>query len=98
MSEAHLFNIAGHALVGCASAVAQGGRCGPGALSAAAGSFAGPILKDLGFQRNLLGKTLYRFGKGTPQSLGYLALNSNPFPSNGVSKERPYWVSMSSAD
>jgi hypothetical protein len=54
MSEAHVFNIAGHALVGCAAAVAQGGKCGPGALSAAAGSFAGPILKGLGFQQNLV--------------------------------------------
>jgi hypothetical protein len=54
LSPAHLANIAGHALVGCASAVAQGGRCGPGALSAAAGSFAGPILKDLKFERNLV--------------------------------------------
>jgi hypothetical protein len=46
--------MAGHALVGCASAVASGGRCGPGALSAAAGSFAGPILRDLQFQHNLI--------------------------------------------
>jgi hypothetical protein len=54
LSPAHLSNMAGHALVGCVSAVAQGGRCGPGALSAAAGSFAGPILRDLGFHRNLV--------------------------------------------
>ena len=54
MSPAHIANMAGHALVGCASAVMGGGKCGPGALSAAAGSFAGPILKDLGFQRNLI--------------------------------------------
>jgi len=40
--------------VGCASAAAQGGRCGPGALSGAAGSFAGPLLADLGFHRNLV--------------------------------------------
>ncbi len=43
MSEAHRFNIAGHALVGCASAVASGGKCGPAALSGAAGSFATPL-------------------------------------------------------
>jgi hypothetical protein len=54
MSPAHVANMAGHALVGCASAVMGGGKCGPGALSGAAGSFAGPILKDLGFQRNLV--------------------------------------------
>jgi hypothetical protein len=54
LSPSHLANIAGHALVGCASSVAQGGRCGPGALSAAAGSFAGPILKDLQFEHNLV--------------------------------------------
>jgi hypothetical protein len=54
LSPAHLRNIAGHALVGCASAVMGGAKCGPGALSAAAGSFAGPVLKGLGAQRNLV--------------------------------------------
>ena len=35
-SASHTFeNVAGHALVGCASAVASGGNCGAGALSAA---------------------------------------------------------------
>jgi hypothetical protein len=53
-TEAHLFNIAGHALVGCASSALQGGKCGPGALSGAAGSFATPLLRDLGFQRNIV--------------------------------------------
>jgi hypothetical protein len=53
LSPRHLANIAGHALVGCLSAVAGGARCGPGALSAAAGSFAGPILQDLQFEHNL---------------------------------------------
>jgi len=38
LSDAHLFNIAGHAAVGCGSAVASGGKCGPGALSGAVGS------------------------------------------------------------
>jgi hypothetical protein len=37
-SAKRLENIAGHALVGCASAVAQGGKCGPGALSAGVAS------------------------------------------------------------
>jgi RHS repeat-associated protein len=54
LSPAHLANMAGHALVGCASAVAQGGKCGPGALSAAAGSFAGPLLKGLNFTQGLV--------------------------------------------
>ena len=49
MSEAHRFNMAGHALVGCASAVASGGKCGQGALSAAAGSFATPLTEGAGF-------------------------------------------------
>jgi hypothetical protein len=56
MSEAHLFNVAGHAAVGCLSAMASGGKCGPGAASGAAGSFAGPILDDmkLGFGEGLV--------------------------------------------
>jgi len=39
LSEAHVFNMAGHAAVGCGAAVASGGDCGPGALSGAVGSF-----------------------------------------------------------
>jgi hypothetical protein len=54
MSEAHLFNIAGHALVGCGSAVARGGKCGPGALSGAAGSFVGPMVEKAGFWGGLV--------------------------------------------
>src|SRR5262249_39241215 len=54
MSEAHMFNIAGHALVGCASAVANRGRCGSGALSGAVGSFAGPLLTGLSFESKLI--------------------------------------------
>ena len=38
-SANHLANIAGHAAIGCATAAASGGRCGPGALSGAAGAF-----------------------------------------------------------
>ncbi len=53
-SPAHLFNIAGHALVGCASAMAKGGKCGPGALSGAAGSFGGPLMEGLGFAPKLV--------------------------------------------
>ena len=54
MSEAHLFNVAGHAAVGCGSAVASGGKCGPGALSAGAGSFVGPMVENAGFYGGLV--------------------------------------------
>jgi hypothetical protein len=53
-SDAHLFNIAGHALVGCASAVARRSTCGSGALSGAAGSLAGPLLTGLNFESKLV--------------------------------------------
>lgn len=36
-------NVAGHAVVGCASAVASGGKCGPGAASAAIGDLGGMV-------------------------------------------------------
>ena len=54
MSEAHRFNMAGHALVGCASAVASGGSCGAGALSAGAGSFASPLMAGWSFTAKLV--------------------------------------------
>ena len=54
MSEAHVFNIAGHAAVGCGSAVASGGKCGPGALSGAIGSFAGPMFHGLKSEAKLI--------------------------------------------
>ena len=54
MSEAHVFNIAGHAAVGCESAVASGGKCGPGALSGAIGSFAGPMFHGLKSEAKLI--------------------------------------------
>src|SRR5262245_13859075 len=44
-----LGNIAGHALVGCASAVLQRGKCGPGALSAGITAFAGPMINGRDF-------------------------------------------------
>jgi RHS repeat-associated protein len=53
-SDAHLFNIAGHALVGCGAAVASGGTCGPGALSGAVPSLAGPVVNNLPFQAALV--------------------------------------------
>jgi len=42
----HLAAIAGHAVVGCASAAAQGGSCKSGALSAGFAELAGPVLPD----------------------------------------------------
>jgi hypothetical protein len=42
-------NVAGHALVGCASHAASGGKCGPGALSAAVTAFAGPLINEQSF-------------------------------------------------
>jgi RHS repeat-associated protein len=43
-SSPHLFNIAGHAAVGCVSSVASGGSCGSGAAAGAAGSLAAPLV------------------------------------------------------
>jgi RHS repeat-associated protein len=42
-------NVFGHALVGCASNAASGGKCGPGALAAAVTAFAGPVINGQGF-------------------------------------------------
>src|SRR5581483_1941780 len=44
----YLENIAGHALVGCGSAAASGGKCGAGALAGAAGSAAAPAISGPG--------------------------------------------------
>ena len=52
-SEAHVFNMAGHAAVGCASSVASGSKCGPGALSGAVGSFATPLAEGLSIEAGL---------------------------------------------
>src|SRR5262249_19342518 len=43
-SEAHLFNIASHAGVGCLSSRASGGSCQSGALSAAGGAAVEPVI------------------------------------------------------
>lgn len=51
-SDVHLANVAGHAAVGCMSAMASGGRCGSGALSGAVGSFASPLVGGLGLDSN----------------------------------------------
>jgi hypothetical protein len=82
-SERHLANIAGHALVGCGSAVASGGECGPGALSAAAGSVAGPLLTGLSYEGKLIATSVVggvasvagggKFGNGAvTAAFGYL--------------------------
>ena len=53
LKDAHIFNIAAHAAVGCGSSVASGGKCGSGALAAAVGSFATPLTNGLGFGERL---------------------------------------------
>ena len=45
-STKHLANIAGHAAVGCLSAVASGGKCGAGALAAGVAAAGGPLIED----------------------------------------------------
>jgi RHS repeat-associated protein len=46
-SQAHLFNIAGHAAVGCLSSAASGGSCKSGALSGAVGAAATPLVDQV---------------------------------------------------
>jgi RHS repeat-associated protein len=43
----YAFNVASHAGIGCLSAVASGGQCGPGALSGGVGAAATPLVGDL---------------------------------------------------
>jgi hypothetical protein len=82
-SETHLLNVAGHALVGCGSAVASGGKCGPGALSGAIGSFTGPLMRGLNFEAKLVATSVLgglasvagggKFGNGAvTAAFGYL--------------------------
>ncbi len=47
-------NVAGHALVGCASAVASGGKCGPAALAGGITSAAGPFINGQNFAANVV--------------------------------------------
>ena len=54
LSDAHVFNIVAHAAVGCGSAIVSGGKCGPGALSGAAGSFATPLTNGLSVEEGLV--------------------------------------------
>ncbi len=46
-------NVAGHALVGCALAVASGGKCGPAALAGGITSAAGPFITGQNFAANV---------------------------------------------
>jgi hypothetical protein len=48
----------GHAAVGCLSAVASGGQCGPGALSAGVGSAAAPLVGGIANGSPLIGAGL----------------------------------------
>lgn len=83
LSEAHVFNIASHAAVRCGSAVASGGKCRPGALSGAAGSFATPLSNGLNPEGRLVVTTVAggvasvagggKFGNGAvTAAFGYL--------------------------
>jgi hypothetical protein len=47
-------NVAGHALVGCASAEASGGKCGPAALAGGITSAAGPFINGKNFALNVV--------------------------------------------
>jgi RHS repeat-associated protein len=47
--DAYAFNVAGHALVGCASSAASGGSCESGALSGAVTAGAGPLINGQKF-------------------------------------------------
>jgi Tuberculosis necrotizing toxin len=48
-TPAYAFNVVAHAAVGCASAVASGGKCGPSALAGGVTSAAGPAINGNGF-------------------------------------------------
>ena len=47
LSPRHFANIAGHALVGCLSSVASGGKCQSGAAAAAAGAAGAPLISEV---------------------------------------------------
>ena len=55
---AYAFNIAGHALVGCASAEASGGKCGPAAHAGGVTSAAGPFVNNLDFAPALVANSV----------------------------------------
>jgi hypothetical protein len=54
----YVANIAGHAAVGCVSAVASGGQCGPGALSAGVSDAAAPLVGGIAQGNALIGGAL----------------------------------------
>jgi len=51
---AYAFNVAGHALVGCASSAASGGSCQSGALSGGISAAAGPLINGPNFAQSLV--------------------------------------------
>lgn len=46
-SSAHIFQVAGHAAVGCGQSVASGGSCASGAAAGAVGAAGGPLMGSL---------------------------------------------------
>ena len=83
LQEAHLFNIAAHAAVGCLSAIASRGKCGPGALAGAIGSFSSNLPFAHDFETGLIVTTVSgglasiagggKFGNGAvTAAFGYL--------------------------
>jgi RHS repeat-associated protein len=95
LSGRHLLNMAGHALVGCLSSMSSGGKCGPGAAAGAAGSFSGPLLKNLGLGANVIAHSMVggiasvagggKFGNGAVTAA--FGLMFNEF---GTNKQRGY--------
>ena len=57
-SPAYAFNIAGHAVVGCASAEVSGAECGPAALAGGVTSAAGPFVNKLDFAPALVANSV----------------------------------------
>lgn len=53
-SDWFVANVAGHAVVGCASAAASGDNCKSGALAAGFGALAGPTIPTKGFEAGLV--------------------------------------------
>jgi RHS repeat-associated protein len=104
LSDDHLLNIAGHAAVGCASAAAQRGSCSSGALSAAAGSFAGPLIPEsLGFTGKLaasavVGGTASVIGGGKFQNGAITGAFGYLFNEMGNNRQRGYgWTTSDAA-
>jgi RHS repeat-associated protein len=56
-TPAYAFNVVAHAAVGCASAVASGGKCGPSALAGGVTLAAGPVINGNGFFFGLVANT-----------------------------------------